>query len=84
MGYYTPIGWQARIGTNLNKFIDSNSGNTLILNSAATITQEGTPFSEQNMKKMDEAIAKYSWDYGTADPSTLTNPSEGQLYFKIV
>jgi hypothetical protein len=82
--YYTATAWEPRTGTDLNKFTDSNSGNTLILSSAATITNPGTPFTADAMNRIEGAITKASWSYGDEEPTALTNPSEGQLYFKIV
>lgn len=85
MAYYTKQTWIARTGTDLNKFTDVNTGNTLILTSAATgVNSDATPFTADRMNHMEDGIAAASWSYGTADPSALTNPSEGQLYFKIV
>ena len=85
MPYYTKQTWTARVGEGLNKFTDANSGNTLILTSTPdSISEEGTPFTAERMNYIEDGIYRYSFHYGTADPSTLSNPSEGQLYFKII
>lgn len=82
MGYYTKQTWIARTGTDLNKFIDSNSGNTLILTSAATgVNSDATPFTADRMNYMENGIAAASWSYGKVLPSS---GSEGQLFFLIV
>jgi hypothetical protein len=55
---YTKTNWIARTGTNLNKFTKSaETGTSVILaNTPDAVTQAGTPFSVENMNKIEQGI----------------------------
>jgi hypothetical protein len=50
--------WKVRKGNGLNKFTESErSGNTVVLtNTPASVTDPGTPFSAENMNKIEQGI----------------------------
>lgn len=54
---YTPHTWLARIGEDLNRFLDTTTGKYSIFQSAPTsISQEGTPFNATWMNEMESGI----------------------------
>jgi hypothetical protein len=55
---YTKTNWTARQGTNLNKFTKSadTATSVILVNSPDSITQAGTPFSVENMNKIEQGI----------------------------
>jgi hypothetical protein len=55
---YTKTNWVPRQGTNLNKFTKSAETPTsfLLTNTPDAITQAGTPFSVENMNKIEQGI----------------------------
>jgi hypothetical protein len=56
---YTKTTWVAREGTNLNKFAKSGETSTSVLltNTPDAVSQQGTPFSAENMNKIEQGIA---------------------------
>jgi hypothetical protein len=57
MAYIKTI-WKARQGLNLNKFskLNEDEKTVILVNSPDSITQEGTPFSEDNMNHIEQGI----------------------------
>jgi hypothetical protein len=55
---YTQTAWVPRQGTNLNKFAKSaeTSGSVILVNTPDAVTQAGTPFSVENMNKIEQGI----------------------------
>jgi hypothetical protein len=54
---YTKTNWLARLGANLNKFVKSaETPTSVVLANAPTITRTGTPFSVENMNKIEQGI----------------------------
>jgi aryl-phospho-beta-D-glucosidase BglC (GH1 family) len=55
---YTKTSWLARQGTNLNKFAKSaeTSNSVILVNAPDAVTQAGTPFSAENMNKIEQGI----------------------------
>lgn len=55
---YTKTNWVARQGTNLNKFTKSGETATSVIltNTPDAVTQTGTPFSVENMNKIEQGI----------------------------
>lgn len=54
---YTKHSWLARLGTGLNKYLNTVTGQTLVLQSTPdTVTQQGTPFSATWMNEMENGI----------------------------
>ena len=85
MGYYNKQTWSDRNGTGLNRFTYTMDDTYITLTQAPiSLTNTGTAVSADRMNNLENGLAAASWSFGTADPSTLTNPKEGQLYFKIV
>ena len=79
--------WVARIGTNLNRFLDQN-GNELILTPAPSeVLQQGTPFSADWMNNIEEGIESVSNEADNTanglqtheDNTTIHLPSTGIL-----
>ncbi len=76
---YTKHTWQARQGTDLSKFTDTISGNTLNLVSAANITQAGTPISADWLNEMEQGIYDGNALIFAAAPTTSTVGAVGQI-----
>jgi hypothetical protein len=57
---YTRVNWEAREGTNLNKFAKSaeTAASVILTNTPDAVTQEGTPLSAVNLNIMDNGIAE--------------------------
>jgi len=55
---YEKTNWKARKGTGLNKFTETErAGNTVVLtNTPDSVTEPGTPFSEDNMNHIEHGI----------------------------
>jgi hypothetical protein len=55
---YTKVGWTARAGSGLNKYVKSEETDTTVKLTLTpdSITTEGTPFSVANMDHMDQGI----------------------------
>lgn len=55
---YTKTNWLARTGTGLNKYKDTNDNDRVLalVHDPDTITQNGTPFSAENMNKIEQGI----------------------------
>jgi hypothetical protein len=55
---YTKTNWVPRQGTNLNKFTKSAESSTsvILVNSPDAVSQAGTPFSVENMNKIEQGI----------------------------
>jgi hypothetical protein len=56
---YTKTVWQERIAEDNNRFIASGAvtGEIFLANKPANVTQAGTPFSVENMNKMEQGIS---------------------------
>ena len=56
---YTKTEWKARQGVNLNKFTKSRETeeSVILTNTPDSITQPGTPFTADNMNKIEQGIA---------------------------
>lgn len=76
---YTKHTWQARQGTDLSKFTDTISGETLNLVSAANITQAGTPISADWLNEMEQGIYDGNALIFAAAPTTSTVGAVGQI-----
>ena len=55
---YTKTSWVARVGTALNRFLKSNesSGSVELTNDPTGVTTAGTPFTVDNMNKIEQGI----------------------------
>lgn len=73
-------GWQPRIGTGLNIFTNTTTGQVMSLaNTPAQVTLPGTPFSPEIMNKLEQAIANSEIIYFDAAPTTETVGALGQF-----
>ena len=76
---YSKHTWVARQGTDLSKFTDTISGNTLNLVSAATVTEPGTPISASWLNEMEQVIADGNAIVLPELPTTSTVGAVGQI-----
>jgi hypothetical protein len=55
---YTKTNWLPRQGTNLNKFTKSTEtpASVILTNTPDAVTQPGTPFSVENMNRIEQGI----------------------------
>ena len=55
---YTKTEWKARQGVNLNKFTKSQetAGSVILTNTPDAVTEPGTPFSTENLNKIEHGI----------------------------
>lgn len=78
---YTKHTWLARLGTGLNKFLNSGTSTNLVLTpNPDSITQQGSPFSATWMNEMEQGIYNGNTLTGTSAPTTSTAGVVGQLY----
>jgi len=53
---YTKTDWKARQGNNLNKFtkVSETTSSVVLTNTPDSVTTQGTPFSVDNMNKIEQ------------------------------
>jgi hypothetical protein len=74
---YTKTAWKERQGTNLNKFNKSaeNAASVILTNAPDAVTQAGTPFSVENMNKIEQGIYD-AHQAAAANFNTLTSHAD--------
>jgi hypothetical protein len=74
---YTKTSWLPRQGTNLNKFAKSaeTASSVILTNAPDAVTQTGTPFSAENMNKIEQGILD-AHQIAAANFSALTSHSD--------
>ena len=77
---YTRTTWIARVGTALNRFLKTNETSTEVelTNDPTGVTTAGTPFTVDNMNKIEEGIYDAHYPEFT-EAATLTNIASGEV-----